>query len=67
MPSLNYSPVGFPDKMLNWLLRPVARGKCQLKELHDGTYDLCDIALMNEMLDIEVENTYRAHKATETQ
>ena len=65
VPSPNFVPVGHTNKMLNWLLRPVARDKCKLHELHDGTYDLCDIALMNEMIDIDLENSYRAHRAAE--
>jgi hypothetical protein len=32
-------------------------------ELYDGTYDLCQIAEMNEALDIEDENMWRAQEA----
>lgn len=32
-------------------------------ELYDGTYDLCQIAEMNEVLDAEAENQFRAHEA----
>jgi hypothetical protein len=32
-------------------------------ELYDGTYDLCQIAEMNEVLDVEEENMWRAHEA----
>lgn len=42
-----------------WLLRPVARGLCRYESLKDGTLDLCDIARMNEMLDVEDENRAR--------
>jgi len=65
VPSLNFVAVGFPNKMLDWLLRPVAKGKCTVKELRDGTYTLCDVALMNEIIDIDMENTFRAHRALE--
>ena len=49
--------------MMNWLYRPVARGYALLRELQDGTYDLTDIALMNELIDIDDENTWRASNA----
>lgn len=40
-------------------MRPVMRGMCQFKELKDGSLDLCDIALMNEAIDVEEENKLR--------
>lgn len=46
-----------------WLLRPAGRGMCLYESLKNGTLDLEDIALMNEYLDVEAENHYRARKA----
>lgn len=40
----------------DWLLRPVVRQMCRYESLKDGTLDLCDIALMNETLDVVEEN-----------
>ena len=40
----------------DWLLRPVVRGMCRFESLKDGTLDLCDIALMNDSLDVIDEN-----------
>lgn len=48
---------------MNWLLRPWLAGRMQYYELSDGTYDLADIAEMNEALDVEAENTWRANEA----
>lgn len=44
----------------DWLIRPVLRGLCKYESLVDGTLSLCDIALLNEALDVEAENQYRA-------
>ncbi|MDQ0507412.1 DUF6889 family protein [Xanthobacter agilis] len=44
---------------MDWLLQPVARGWCKYESLKDGTLDLCDIALMNEAIAAEAENTRR--------
>jgi hypothetical protein len=40
----------------DWLLRPVVRQMCRYESLKDGTLDLCDIALMNEALDVIEDN-----------
>lgn len=40
----------------DWLLRPVVRQLCRFESLKDGTVDLCDIALMNDALDVIDEN-----------
>ncbi|ODT97397.1 MAG: hypothetical protein ABS82_00120 [Rhodanobacter sp. SCN 67-45] len=40
----------------DWLLRPVVRQMCRYESLKDGTLDLCDIALMNEALDVIDDN-----------
>lgn len=44
-------------------MRPVLRGMCQLYQLQDGTYDLADLALMNEAADVLDENSGRAQEA----
>ena len=49
---------------LDWLLRPVLRGLCHYESLLDGTLDLVDIAVMNDMLDVEAENNRRADEAS---
>ena len=46
----------------DWLLRPVLRRLCLYESLKDGTLDLADIALLNEAIDVEAENEYRARK-----
>lgn len=46
-----------------WLLRPVLRGLCRYESLKNGELDLSDVALMNEALDVEAENRYRAEHA----
>lgn len=47
----------------DWLMRPVLRGLCRYESLHDGTLTLMDVAKMNEALDVELENTFRAEAA----
>lgn len=44
-------------------MRPVLKGMCRMESLRDGSIDLADVALMNDMIDIEIENNYRVHKA----
>lgn len=59
-PSVDYvSMIGDED----WLMRPVLRQLCTLRELQDGTYSLEDVMLMNEALDVEAENRFRLDKA----
>lgn len=48
------------DEDEDWLLRPVLRGLVRYESLKDGSVDLADIALLNEALDVESENEYRA-------
>lgn len=43
----------------DWLLRPLMRGLCKMEGLKDGTLDLHDVALMNEMIEVEEENRRR--------
>ena len=44
-------------------MRPVAEKMCRFESLKDGTLDLCDVALMNEALDVRDENLSRANEA----
>jgi hypothetical protein len=39
------------------------RGKCEYLHVVDGTLDLADIAMMNDLLDIMEENDMRADAA----
>lgn len=47
----------------DWVMRPVLAKMCSYESLKDGSLDLEDIALMNEALDVQAENSYRQHKA----
>jgi hypothetical protein len=47
----------------DWLMRPVLRGLCRYESLKDGSVDLCDIARMNEALDVQNENERRYHES----
>ncbi len=44
---------------MDWLFRPVLAKLCTLAELQNGTYNLLDVALMNEALDVHTENKAR--------
>lgn len=46
----------------DWLFRPVLRGLIKAESLKDGSVDLAYIALLNEALDVEQENTLRHQK-----
>jgi hypothetical protein len=35
---------------------------CRYESLIDGTLDLADVATLNELLDVQAENTRRAHE-----
>lgn len=48
---------------MDWLMRPVLRGLCRLESLKDGSLDLCDIALMNDAIDVQDENAWRSQEA----
>ncbi len=50
----------------DWLFRPVVRGFLDPAHLWDGSMDLDRIAMLNEMIDVLDENTYREQKAAET-
>lgn len=47
----------------DWLMRPVVRGLVPFVELKRTSIDLCDIAMMNEALDVEDENRARVAEA----
>jgi hypothetical protein len=49
----------------DWLFRPVIRGMLKAESLIDGSVDLEFIALLNEVIDVEQENQYRARKVTQ--
>ena len=46
------------------MMAPVRAGMCLYESLLNGTLDLSDIALMNETLEVENENEYRAIEAS---
>jgi len=46
----------------DWLFRPVLRKLISGESLLDGSVDLAFIALLNEALDIEQENSLRSHR-----
>lgn len=52
-----------PERDLEYLLRPVARGMCRFESLLDGTLDLAHLAAMNDYLTVEGENQARANEA----
>jgi hypothetical protein len=49
----------------DWLMRPVLRGLVRYESLRDGSLGLRDVYLLNETIDVETENTWRAQKALE--
>ena len=44
-------------------MRPVMHKLCTLRELKDGTYDLADIALMNDALEVQADNEHLQQQA----
>jgi len=46
-----------------WIMRPVLEGLCNYESLINGVLDLCDIARMNEALDVREENRARVEEA----
>ncbi len=44
-------------------MRPVLERLCTLKELKDGTYDLCDVASLNDAIAVRDENMRRVNAA----
>ena len=57
---VRYTPASLPDND-DWLFRPVTSMPplCTLRELKDGTYHIEDVALMNDLLDLQEENRRR--------
>jgi hypothetical protein len=47
----------------DWLLRPVAAQLCRYESLLDCTLDLADLAILNELIDVRVENEARLDDA----
>ena len=47
----------------DWVFRPVLAGLIKGESLVDGSVDLAYIALLNEALDVQQENQFRARKA----
>lgn len=50
-----------------WIMRPVTRGLCTYESLKNGAVDLCDIARMNEAIDVDEENRKRVTEWVERQ
>lgn len=48
---------------MDFVWRLIIEGLCSLRELKDGTYDLCDLADMHAALDARDENASRAREA----
>ena len=44
-------------------MRPVLEGLCQYESLKNGRLDLCDIAQMNDALDVQSENNRRVRES----
>lgn len=40
-------------------MRPIMRGLMKFESLIDGSVDLCDIALLNDAIDVQDENDHR--------
>lgn len=51
------------DEGEDWLLRPALRGLCRYTDLVGTELTLEDVAVMNEALDVEAENVWRADVA----
>ncbi|WP_448952129.1 DUF6889 family protein [Labrys neptuniae] len=51
---------------LDWPLRPCRAGLCQYRDLLDGALSIEHLAMMNDLLDVEAENTYRAQEASKS-
>lgn len=49
------------------VFRPVLRGMLKAESLLDGSVDLAFIALLNEALDVEQENSIRVRQAEEAE
>jgi hypothetical protein len=47
----------------DYLMRPVMKGLIKYESLKDGSLDLCDIARLNDAIDIQDENSRRVSAA----
>ncbi len=45
------------------MYRPLSEGLCRVESYKDGTLDLCDIADLNDLLDVRQENQRRYRAA----
>jgi hypothetical protein len=50
-----------------WLYRPMMRGLCRYESLLDGSIGMVDLAVMNDLVDVQDENDARARRAAEEQ
>lgn len=46
----------------DWLVRPVLEGMILYTDLKRTELDLCDIAIMNEALEVKQENSIRVNR-----
>jgi len=46
----------------DYIFRPARAFNIDIKDLKSGAVDLCDIAMMNDYLDVEEENQRRIEK-----
>jgi hypothetical protein len=53
--------VNLPNEM-NWVMRPVEFGYCDMKSLRDGSLGLEDLAIMNDAIEARLENERRMHR-----
>ena len=44
----------------DFVMRPVMAGLCRYESLNDGTLTLCDIAALNDALDVRDDNEFLA-------
>ncbi len=61
---VRYEPVTMPDEE-GWLYRPVMRGLIRYESLLDGTVGMVDLAVLNDLIDVQDENDARARKSVE--
>lgn len=48
-----------------WLYRPMMRGLCKYESLLDGSIGMVDLAVMNDLIDVQDENDARARRSSE--
>jgi hypothetical protein len=49
----------------DWLMRPVLEHMIKYESLGDGSLNICDIAILNDAIDVRDENTRRVRAAQE--